>query len=71
MKNYDINGGDFGGYTPLSWADFSGHEEVVEILLEREGVNPDKSDNCCLPPVPSRDSSYTVVEDARTPEDSP
>lgn len=27
---------------------------------------------CYLPPVPSRDSSYTVVEDARsTPEDSP
>ena len=33
------------GSTPLAWAACNGHEEVVTILLERDDVNPDKSDD--------------------------
>jgi len=45
MECYDIDEGNFGGHTPLAWAARNGHEEVMEILLGQEGVNPDKSDN--------------------------
>jgi len=41
----DINGEGYLGCTPLSWAAYNGHEEVVKILLGREEVNPDKPDN--------------------------
>jgi len=41
---HDINGEDFSGCTPLSWAACNGHEEAVKILLGWGGVNPDKSD---------------------------
>jgi len=44
MGCYDINEGDFSGRTPLAWAAHSGHEEVVNFLLGREEVNPDKPD---------------------------
>ena len=40
MKDYDVNGRDFGGLTPLSWAAWKGHEEVVKILLGLEEVTP-------------------------------
>ena len=40
----DINGEGCWGSTPLSWAAYNGNEEVVEILLGREEVNPDKAD---------------------------
>ena len=42
---YDINDGDFGGYTPLTWAARNGHDEMVKMLLGWETVNPDKPDN--------------------------
>jgi len=42
MECYDLNEGDFGGYSPLSWAACNGHEVVVKMLLGREEVNPDK-----------------------------
>ena len=42
---YDINGRDFAGYTPLTWAARNGHDEMVKILLEREAIDPDKPDN--------------------------
>jgi len=41
----DINQLDLAGATPLMWAARNGHEGVVEILLGRDDVNPDKPDN--------------------------
>jgi len=43
-RRHDINGEDFSGCTPLSWASCNGHEEAVKILLEWGEVNPDKPD---------------------------
>jgi len=45
MECHDINGRDFSGGTPLTWAARSGHEEVVKVLLGRGEVDPDKPDN--------------------------
>ena len=45
MGCYDVNEGDFTGCTPLSWASRNGHGEVIEALLGREEVNPDKPDD--------------------------
>ena len=47
----DINGRDVGGYTPLSWAAFDGHGDVVKFLLAQKGVNPDISNNHGLTPL--------------------
>jgi len=41
----DINEADFSGCGPLTWAAGNGHEGVVEILLGREDVAPDKPDD--------------------------
>ena len=41
---YDINGRDFGGYTPLAWAARNGHDAMVKMLLGREAIDPDKPD---------------------------
>jgi len=41
----DINQLDLAGATPLMWAARNGHEGVVEILLGRDDVEPDKPDN--------------------------
>ena len=42
MECCDINEGDFSGCGPLAWAARNGHSGVMEILLGREEVNPDK-----------------------------
>ena len=39
----DVRGEDFRGYTPLTWAAWKGHEELVKILLEE--VDPDMPDD--------------------------
>jgi len=39
---YDLNEGDYWEFTALASAASMGHEEVVEILLGREEVSPDK-----------------------------
>ena len=46
QPNYDLNGEDFLGVTPLIWAAICGQEEVARLLLERPTVNPDKPDGC-------------------------
>ena len=33
-----------GGLTPLAWAAKGGHEAVVQMLLERDDVNPNITD---------------------------
>src|SRR5205807_8950384 len=38
----EVNEEDFLGYTPLAWAARNGHEELVNLLLGREEVDPDK-----------------------------
>ena len=48
---YDINAGDFSGFTPLAWAARNGHEEVVKIQLGREEVYADKPDICGRTPL--------------------
>ena len=40
MKKWDINAVDSAGFTALTWEVTRGHEGVVEILLDREDVNP-------------------------------
>ena len=44
QPNYDLNGRDFLGITPLIWAVICGQEEVAKLLLERPTLNPDKPD---------------------------
>ena len=43
MKEWDVNAKDCVGMTALTWAAKRGHE-VVNILLEREDINPDQAD---------------------------
>ena len=42
MEGCDINERDCEGNTPLMWAARHGHQRVVEILLKRDNVIPDK-----------------------------
>ena len=41
---HDINGEDFSGCTPFSWAARNGHEEAANFLLAKGEVNPDQPD---------------------------
>jgi len=47
----DINSRDDRGSTPLVWAARNGHEEVVEMFLRRQEVQPDQSDLSGLTPL--------------------
>jgi len=44
QPNYDLDGRDFLGITPLIWATICGQEGVARLLLEQQTVNPDKPD---------------------------
>jgi len=44
MKKWDVNAMYCIGNTALTWAAGKGHDGVVKILLEREGVNPNHAD---------------------------
>ena len=46
QSNCDLNGRDFLGITPLVWAAICGQRRVVDLLLERQTVDPDKPDGC-------------------------
>jgi len=43
MKEWDVNATDYTGSTALTWAARRGHEEVVNLLLERDDLNPDRA----------------------------
>jgi len=45
MKEWNINAADCMGNTALMWAVRGGHEAVVKVLLEQEGVDPDHVDH--------------------------
>ena len=44
QPNYDLDGRDFLGITPLIWATICGQEGVARLLLGQQAVNPDKPD---------------------------
>jgi ankyrin repeat protein len=43
-NGYDLDARDAYGGTPLSWAAGNGHKAVVELLLAKEGIDPDSKD---------------------------
>ncbi|RPA98307.1 ankyrin [Choiromyces venosus 120613-1] len=45
IKDWDLNATDAHSNTALSWAVIAGHEGIVEMLLERNDVNPDMADS--------------------------
>ena len=44
MKEWDVNAYDCMGMTALTWAAARGHDEVVNMFLGRDDVNPDQAD---------------------------
>ena len=44
MREWDVNAADCLGSTALTWASIRGHDEVVEVLLERRDTNPNTAD---------------------------
>ena len=42
VEGCDINQTDYLGSTPLGWAAWNGHQEVVKVLLGRDDVDPNK-----------------------------
>ena len=49
MNKWDAQATDSHGNTAVAWAARRGHERVLRILLERNGINPTKSDTKYLP----------------------
>ena len=45
MRIWGVNAADCTGNTPLTWAARRGQEEIVNVLLERKEVNPDRADS--------------------------
>jgi len=50
-RGYEINKGDCGGNTPLSWAARNGHEGAVKLLLEQEDIDPERTDSQVCTPI--------------------
>ncbi|RPA99620.1 ankyrin, partial [Choiromyces venosus 120613-1] len=51
MKEWDVNAIDNTGNTALLWAERGGCEEVLKLLLAREGVNPHTPNTICRLPL--------------------
>ena len=66
VEGSNINQADWPGKTPLVWTSWNGHEKVVGILLGRNNISPDKSENvgqiplCCV----ERNGHEGVVKNA-------
>lgn len=43
-NNVDPTLSDQHGYTPLSWAAYDGYDELVDLLLERNDIDPNSKD---------------------------
>jgi len=64
VEGSDINGEDYRGCTPLCWAAYNGHEDVVKILLGRGEIIPDKANKFGQTPLldASRNGHEEVVK---------
>ena len=58
INGCDVNQIDCMGNTPLTWAAENGHEGVVKILLEQEGINPNGPDEYGRTPLSRAGSGY-------------
>jgi len=50
-KKADLNKADINGGTPLNWASFKGHLDVVQALIAVDGVDVNKADNDGTTPI--------------------
>ena len=59
MRKWDLGATDVGGNTAISWAVKQGHKDMVEMLLEQEGVSPNTADRDGVTPL------HRAVRDGR------